>query len=613
MKQITLVLFFFFSFTTLICEAQRIAPLRPALQKLNPIEEKFTGESTPVNFTDKTNSGAKLEVLANEGNSSVFQVEVPTAAKSHYAVQAAWKSETAIHKGDIVLARFSIHAKYAKQESGEAVVYFYVQHSGNFEKSVISDISVGPEWKTIEIPFVAVNDMPTGVASVCMSFGALSQKVEIANLQLLNFGKKATLAEMPATKFTYQGRENNAAWRVDALKRIEELRTAPLVVQVLTKDGKPLKGAKVHVELVQSDFIWGTAVNDGLLTKDSPNSENYKRYLKEFFNTAVIENGFKAGMWQAKPQSRESTMKAFEWLEKEGFRQRGHNLVWPGWKFNSALFKNTAATDTAQFRALIEEDVLSKMTATKGRLIAWDVINEPLHERDFLPYLSKDIQEDWFKIAKKIDPRAKLYINEYGLLNSIASPANSASYIDTIALMMKKGAPIEGIGIQGHVGRQPRNPAQVLTDLDLFKKLNLPIQITEFDINMTDEDLQADYTRDFLIACYSHPLVTGFTIWGFWQGAHWKPDAAMFRKDWIEKPNAKAWREWVLGNWKTKFELNTNQKGLITGKGHLGNYKIEVTKNGVKKTMEYQLKKSEVPIKIIFQNMKSSETGLNFN
>jgi len=105
--------------------------------------------------------------------------------------------------------------------------------------------------------------------------------------------------------------------------------------------------------------------------------------------------------------------------------------------------------------------------------------------------------------------------------------------------------------------------------------------------------LQADYTRDFLIACYSHPVITGFNKWGFWQSAHWKPDAAMFKKDWTEKPNAAVWRELVTKKWKTNVTALSNRKGLVNTRGHLGKYEITVTKNGVTKKVILQLSKTE--------------------
>jgi len=591
------IIFFLLSTTLGTVTAQQIQPLSSSLTTLQAGTVLTANTNKEVKFNDK-NKAIKpsiLSVVKNSNGLDIISVEVITPAKSHYDIQACWKNETPIQKGDVLLARFAIKTIYAKQESGEAALYFFVQQSSApFDKSIITDVNAGPEWKTFDIPFSAFNNMSIGEAAICFSFGALAQKVEIANLQILNFEKKTSIEKLPITKFTYQGRESNAAWRVAALKRIDELRTVPIHINVVDAKGKAVPNASVKVTILQSDFIWGTAVNEAMLADDNlPNTNKYRSYLKEFFNTGVIENGFKAGRWQGEPSRRAETMKAFNWLEKNGFRQRGHNLVWPAWKFNAKNAKELAEKDTAVFSAYIESDIRSKMDTIKGRVIAWDVINELLHEKDFFPYLPSDISVQWFKLAKQLDPNAQLFINEYGMLNSVVSPRNIQQYIDTVMFLRKQGAPIEAFGIQGHVGRQPRNPAQIISDLDLFKDIALPVQITEFDINMVDEQLQADYTRDFLIACYSHPVVAGFTIWGFWEGAHWKKDAAMFKKDWTEKPNAAVWREWVTKKWKTNVTALSNKKGMVNTRGHLGKYEITVTKNGVIKKVIHQLSKTE--------------------
>ena len=594
------VLCFLLISTTVI--AQQITPLKPALSALNAVNIFPSDAENEYRFSDKVKEGlpATFSVLSVNNMSPVFSAEIFNVAKSHYDVQSIFKSQAAVNKGDILLARFAMRSIYAKQESGEAVVYFFVQQAAApYEKSIIVDISAGPEWKTFDIPVTVITDMKKGEAAICFSFGALAQKVEIANLQLLNFEKKTAIEKLPTTKFTYQGRDTNAAWRVAALKRIDELRTAPIHINVVDAKGKAVANASVKVTILQSDFIWGTAVNEAMLADDNlPNTNKYRSYLKEFFNTGVIENGFKAGRWQGEPSRRAETMKAFNWLEKNGFRQRGHNLVWPAWKFNAKNAKELAEKDTAVFSAYIESDIRSKMDTIKGRVIAWDVINELLHEKDFFPYLPSDISVQWFKLAKQLDPNAQLFINEYGMLNSVVSPRNIQQYIDTVMFLRKQGAPIEAFGIQGHVGRQPRNPAQIISDLDLFKDIALPVQITEFDINMVDEQLQADYTRDFLIACYSHPVVAGFTIWGFWEGAHWKKDAAMFKKDWTEKPNAAVWREWVTKKWKTNFKATTDRAGKVQSQGHLGKYEVTVTRNGVTKSVTYQLTKNALDLTI---------------
>ncbi len=73
-------------------------------------------------------------------------------------------------------------------------------------------------------------------------------------------------------------------------------------------------------------------------------------------------------------------------------------------------------------------------------------------------------------------------------------------------------------------------------------------------MNTDDEALQADYTRDFLILAFSHPAVVGVQVWGFWEKTHWRPRAAMYRADWTEKPNGRAYRSLVLDQWRTRSD-----------------------------------------------------------
>ena len=529
----------------------------------------------------------------------VYEVEVPRATKSQYGVSMHWKTTEAVHKGDVLLARITMRTLSARQESGESVVYYYFQEAqGSFNKSFITQIGTVEDWKTFNIPFVAHKDMKAGEAQIGLAFGSLAQHLEITGIEILNFGNSVRVEDLPETRFSYAGREAGAAWRKEALRRIEEIRTSPLTVRVVDAEGKPVKGAKVEVSLQQSEFIWGTAVKESLLAKNDVESQTYKKHLKEFFNTAVIENGFKAGGWAWDEKRKMNTLLSFDWLRDNGFRQRGHNLVWPAWKFNSSLTKHIAMRDSASFNCYIKAQFYERMAYTKGQVVAWDVVNEYMHEKEFFRYLPHSTMVDWFKLAHELDPDAQLFINEYGMLNCVQSPQNIREYMDTIQTLRSKGAPIHAIGIQGHVGRQPRNPAQVITDLDLFIPMGLPVQITEFDINTPDEELQAYYMRDFLIAVYSHPVVTGVTLWGFWENAHWKPDAGMFRKDWTPKGSALAWREWVIGKWKTHEWGKTDKKGMLTVKGHLGQYTVSVEYRGRQKVQSCQLSKDTQVVEI---------------
>jgi endo-1,4-beta-xylanase len=87
--------------------------------------------------------------------------------------------------------------------------------------------------------------------------------------------------------------------------------------------------------------------------------------------------------------------------------------------------------------------------------------------------------------------------------------------------------------------------------------------------------LQADYTRDLLTLAFSHPSVTAIMIWGFWEGRHWKPDAALWRRDWSIKPNGKVWTDLIMREWHSAGESVTDADGWISFRGFHGIYQID--------------------------------------
>jgi hypothetical protein len=52
--------------------------------------------------------------------------------------------------------------------------------------------------------------------------------------------------------------------------------------------------------------------------------------------------------------------------------------------------------------------------------------------------------------------------------------------------------------------------ARLLEVLDRFSAFGLPIQITEFDVTIRDEEVQAQYLRDFCTGVFSHPATLTF-------------------------------------------------------------------------------------------------------
>jgi len=576
--------------------------LSPEIVDARPVSVMPVTPATDFVFRhDRDNdTPAAFAVIGEKDNKPVFSVVVPSAKPQGYSVEVRWNISQPVRKGDVMLARFAARAIEARQESGEAAVGFYFQRAtAPFDKCIALNVSVAPDWSVFSIPFTATHDYSPGEAAVYLSFGSLVQTVEITGIDVLNFQDRARLDQLPVTRFTYAGREAGAAWREQALQRIEQIRTAPINIRVTDASGRPVPNAKVDARLVQREFRFGSEVDSEFIQEQSPDADRYRALVKELFDTVTIGNGLKWRPWQ-NAQRRANALAALDWLNEQGLRVRGHTLVWPGWKFTINALTNHP--DRAnQIAPMVEAHIREMTSLTRGKIICWDVVNEPVHETDYFEYVPREIMARWFQLVREVDPNAELVINEYGMLNGSGSTTMIARYLELIRFLQERGAKIDAIGVQGHVGAQPRAPTAVLSDLDLLAVEKLPIEITEFDVNTKDEELQGDYTRDFLIACYSHPAMRGFVMWGFYEPKHWKPLAAMYRKDWSEKPNLKAWRDLVLNQWTTRLDTETSDEGRVTARGHKGRYTLNVTSNGQTKSTEFTLKDGGADVEVKFE------------
>jgi endo-1,4-beta-xylanase len=77
---------------------------------------------------------------------------------------------------------------------------------------------------------------------------------------------------------------------------------------------------------------------------------------------------------------------------------------------------------------------------------------------------------------------------------------------------------------------------------------------------------------------FSDPDVQGITLWGFWEQADWKPDAALWRTNWEIKPAGQALVNLLKHEWTTDETFATDSNGEIATRGFLGHYTIEVSK-----------------------------------
>ena len=108
------------------------------------------------------------------------------------------------------------------------------------------------------------------------------------------------------------------------------------------------------------------------------------------------------------------------------------------------------------------------------------------------------------------------------------------------------------------------------------------LQATEYDVVIDDSELAGRFTRDFYTTLFSHPAVGGIVMWGFWDGSHWKSNAPLYSKDWSQKPAGRAYRDLVLGQWRTAASGKTDKGGTFATRGFFGEYEITVSSGGRK-------------------------------
>jgi GH35 family endo-1,4-beta-xylanase len=234
----------------------------------------------------------------------------------------------------------------------------------------------------------------------------------------------------------------------------------------------------------------------------------------------------------------------------------------------------------------------------KGRLAEWDVINESYAHNDVVKVLGREEMARWFKLAHQGDPSVKLFYNDYIMFAGSGEGSPSQYFFDTIKFFKDQGAPISGIGEQGHFGGSPPSPEKVLATFDRFGTLGLPIQISEFDIDTSDEELKVHFTRDFMTACFSHPALSGVMMWGFWEGAHWRPRAALWNKDWTLRPNGRVWLDLVTKEWWTDTNGMTAADGKFSTSGFCGDYEITVQSGQKQTTQKMRLTRAGTTVRV---------------
>ncbi|MGY0002907.1 endo-1,4-beta-xylanase [Micromonospora sp. I033] len=245
----------------------------------------------------------------------------------------------------------------------------------------------------------------------------------------------------------------------------------------------------------------------------------YVGILDREFNSITPENEMK---WDATEPSQNQFRytggdQIVSHAQAHGMRVRGHTLLWhaqqPGW---------AQSLSGAALRSAMMNHVTQVATHYRGKIYAWDVVNEAFADGSSGGRRDSNLQRtgnDWieaaFRAARAADPGAKLCYNDY---NTDGVNAKSTGIYNMVRDFRSRGVPIDCVGFQSHLGTSL--PGDYQANLQRFADLGVDVQITELDI--TQGANQATMYGAVTRACLAVARCTGITTWGVRDSDSWR-------------------------------------------------------------------------------------------
>jgi endo-1,4-beta-xylanase len=517
------------------------------------------------------------------------------------------KNKLALAKDDIVMMVF-----WAKRNGTNSELFIFEEDATNYEKELYQKVNLTPDWNQYFVPVKMSKAYGISRLAIGIHMASQKQSFELAGFTLLNFGKTFAIDKFPSSFFTgaYEGIEENAPWRAAANARIDSIRKSDLKLNIVDKQGNPVSGANVAIDMEAHQFEFGSAFVSCRMPGNNCYDATYVEKMTNLdgknhgFNAGVTENDLKWDAWEEKWFGTNAEIKnAVKFMTEKGIKMRGHTLIWPGFDLMPDDIKANRTNLTYvrdRFKSRI--NTMLKDTLLKKYITDWDVINELTQNRDVENMFKADpnfttgreIYKEIFKLVKEADPTLVRYINEYVVESGGGS---SQSVIDRYKLYLDElynsDVPFNGIGFQAHIGSQPTSIVKLEEIFNEFsQRYNSRIKVTEYDISgNVSPTIQAKYMSDILTLTFSHPAADAFLMWGFWDGNHWKGNAPIYNMDWSLKPSGQAFIDKLFKDWWTNDTAITTATGEVKFRPFKGKHKITVTKDGKSQTFPISLGK----------------------
>lgn len=379
-------------------------------------------------------------------------------------------------------------------------------------------------------------------------------------------------------------------------------RKATAKITLLDENNNVIPSQGVRAELInhKCKFAAGAFTTVPMLDENVP-AEFRERLRKDWeywhgiFNMGILS--FYQGRYEPEEGKtmEKQTLRAAEFLKENDCRIKGHPLCWHTVDAQWLMPKTNDEVLENQLNRIRRE-----MTAFKGKITVWDVINEAV----IMPEFEKTVNaitrlcqhtgripliKALFERARETDPTATLLINDFN---------TSVRYRDLIAECIDNGIVPDAIGIQSHQHQGPWGMEKLEEVLERFSVFNIPLHFTEttfvsghlmppeiVDLNdyvVTDwpttakgEEDQARWVLEWYDRLFAQPNVDVITYWGFEDMGQWlNAPAGLIRLDGTPKPAYDALYQRVNKDWHTDVTTNTDENGVFELSGFKGKYRI---------------------------------------
>ncbi|TVU45739.1 hypothetical protein EJB05_05237, partial [Eragrostis curvula] len=383
--------------------------------------------------------------------------------------------------------------------------------------------------------------------------------------------------------------------RVKRLRKLTDKARKRDVVLKLTTGGDGAAAAKaeeegveVKVRQVANSFPLGACI-----MRTNMDNEDFVDFFTKNFNWAVFGNELK-WYWTEPQRGQLNYGDADDLLrlcaDEHGMCVRGHCIFWEVEPMVQQWVKTLSADDLS---AAVKSRIEGLLTRYKGRFKHYDVNNEMLHGSFYQDKLGKDVRASMFKTAAQLDPDALLFVNDYNVESMCDVHATPEAYIQQIIGLQEQGAPVGGVGLQGHVSN-PVGPV-IRSVLDRLAVLGLPLWFTELDVSSANEHVRADDLEVMLREAYAHPAVEGVMLWGFWETFMSRDDAHLVDAEGQVNEAGRRLLQ-LKREWLTHAHGKVDDNGEFKFRGYHGTYHVELTTSTAKISQTFTLDKDDAPM-----------------